>query len=216
MQISQLCRRFGLAHRSPTPSACASTILYRQMSSPTSRKVSIPHTVRTAAEPRQNRLFPVRLSHIEQANPAVRLLQLTIPPSVQEPGSLDQVDEPQEAIIVCHFKDQYAVYGQKMLTLVTDWATGALFILPWAVARRPYPVCLECRWVQYYIHTCRCPGISFTGTVRRACSGGRNCGSSPGSTGPRTLRRVSCAESAIKPCQCMALATQGRDLGQGT
>ncbi|OJJ57531.1 hypothetical protein ASPSYDRAFT_154274 [Aspergillus sydowii CBS 593.65] len=69
------------------------------MSSPTSRKVSIPHTVRTAAEPRQNRLFPVRLSHIEQANPAVRLLQLTIPPSVQEPGSLDQVDEPQEAII---------------------------------------------------------------------------------------------------------------------
>jgi len=79
------------------------------MSSPTSRKVSIPHTVRTAAEPRQNRLFPVRLSHIEQANPTVRLLQLTIPPSVQAPGSQDQVDEPQEPL-VCQPKDQYALY----------------------------------------------------------------------------------------------------------
>ncbi|KAL4781432.1 hypothetical protein BJX76DRAFT_350150 [Aspergillus varians] len=66
------------------------------MSSPTSRKVSIPHTVRTAAEPRQNRLFPVRLSHIEQANPEVRLLQLTIPPSVQDPESQDQLEESQE------------------------------------------------------------------------------------------------------------------------
>ncbi|KKK19443.1 hypothetical protein P175DRAFT_0511810 [Aspergillus ochraceoroseus IBT 24754] len=55
------------------------------MSSP-ARKVSVPHTVRTAAEPRQNRLFTVRLSHIEQANPTVRLLQLTIPASnVQDP-----------------------------------------------------------------------------------------------------------------------------------
>ncbi|KAL4913392.1 hypothetical protein BDW62DRAFT_214284 [Aspergillus aurantiobrunneus] len=62
------------------------------MSFPTSRKVSIPHTVRTAAEPRQNRLFPVRLSHIEQANPSVRLLQLCIPPSVQDPELQDQLE----------------------------------------------------------------------------------------------------------------------------
>ncbi|KAL4910612.1 hypothetical protein BDW74DRAFT_172084 [Aspergillus multicolor] len=61
------------------------------MSSPPSRKLSVPHTVRTAAEPRQNRLFPVRLSHIEQANPTVRLLQLAIPPSVQ-----DQAEEAGE------------------------------------------------------------------------------------------------------------------------
>ena len=43
------------------------------------REDSIPHELRTAAEPRQNRLFPVRLSHVEQINPSVRLLQLAIP-----------------------------------------------------------------------------------------------------------------------------------------
>lgn len=44
------------------------------------REDSIPHELRTAAEPRQNRLYPVRLSHVEQVNPSVRLLQLAIPP----------------------------------------------------------------------------------------------------------------------------------------
>ncbi|KAL4865689.1 hypothetical protein BDV12DRAFT_187975 [Aspergillus spectabilis] len=67
------------------------------MSSPPSRKVSIPHTVRTAAEPRQNRLFVVRLSHIELANPTVRLLRLTIPPSVQDPKLEDKLEEFEEA-----------------------------------------------------------------------------------------------------------------------
>ncbi|KAJ5086707.1 Riboflavin synthase-like beta-barrel [Penicillium alfredii] len=43
------------------------------------REDSIPHELRTAAEPRQNRLYPVRLSHVEQVNPSVRLLQLAIP-----------------------------------------------------------------------------------------------------------------------------------------
>ncbi|KAL4738746.1 hypothetical protein BDV11DRAFT_205707 [Aspergillus similis] len=62
------------------------------MSSP-SRKLSVPHTVRTAAEPRQNRLYPVRLSHIEQANPTVRLLQLALSPSVQDPISQDQFEK---------------------------------------------------------------------------------------------------------------------------
>lgn len=57
----------------------------RQMA--TKSKSGIPHQVRTAAEPRQNRLYAVRLSHIDQVNPAVRLLQLTIPPHVQNPES---------------------------------------------------------------------------------------------------------------------------------
>lgn len=39
---------------------------------------SIPHELRTAAEPRQNRRHQVRLSHIEQVNPSVRLLQFTL------------------------------------------------------------------------------------------------------------------------------------------
>ncbi|KAL5359545.1 hypothetical protein BJX96DRAFT_148644 [Aspergillus floccosus] len=64
----------------------------RQMSSPTGKKTSIPHVVRTAAEPRQNRLYNVRLSHIEQANPTVRLLHLTLPPQVQ---SLESHEDPE-------------------------------------------------------------------------------------------------------------------------
>ncbi|EPS33652.1 hypothetical protein PDE_08614 [Penicillium oxalicum 114-2] len=43
------------------------------------REDSIPHELRTAAEPRQNTLYPVRLSRVEQANSSVRLLQLTLP-----------------------------------------------------------------------------------------------------------------------------------------
>lgn len=47
-------------------------------------KASLPHEERTAAEPRQNRLYSVRLSHIEQVHPTVRLLQLAIPPPSSE------------------------------------------------------------------------------------------------------------------------------------
>lgn len=43
------------------------------------REDSIPHELRTAAEPRQNRLYPVRLSHVELVNPSIRLLRFTIP-----------------------------------------------------------------------------------------------------------------------------------------
>ncbi|KAJ5567662.1 hypothetical protein N7535_006968 [Penicillium sp. DV-2018c] len=57
-----------------------------QMSS--QREDSIPHELRTAAEPRQNRLYPVRLSHIEQVNPSVRLLQFALPPP--EPNDTNQ------------------------------------------------------------------------------------------------------------------------------
>ncbi|KAJ5532771.1 hypothetical protein N7494_009323 [Penicillium frequentans] len=49
----------------------------RPMSS--QREDSIPHELRTAAEPRQNRLYPVQLAHVEQVNRSIRLLQFTIP-----------------------------------------------------------------------------------------------------------------------------------------
>ncbi|KAJ5631099.1 uncharacterized protein N7484_011199 [Penicillium longicatenatum] len=49
----------------------------RPMSS--QREDSIPHELRTAAEPRQNRLYPVHLAHVEQVNRSIRLLQFTIP-----------------------------------------------------------------------------------------------------------------------------------------
>lgn len=48
----------------------------------TPRKDSIPHETRTAAEPRQNRLYTVRLAHIEEINPSVRLLRLSLTPEV--------------------------------------------------------------------------------------------------------------------------------------
>ncbi|KAF3393068.1 hypothetical protein DPV78_010029 [Talaromyces pinophilus] len=50
----------------------------------TPRKDSIPHETRTAAEPRQNKLYTVRLARVEQVNPSVRLLRLALP---QEPPS---------------------------------------------------------------------------------------------------------------------------------
>ncbi|KAH1422701.1 hypothetical protein KXV70_009002 [Aspergillus fumigatus] len=62
----------------------------RQMDYASTRKASVPHLVRTAAEPRQNRMYTVRLSHIDEVNPTVRLIQLTIPPHVQ---SLEGQDE---------------------------------------------------------------------------------------------------------------------------
>ncbi|PWY95129.1 hypothetical protein BO94DRAFT_553075 [Aspergillus sclerotioniger CBS 115572] len=71
------------------------------MSSPTSRKGSQPHQLRTAAEPRQNRLYNVRLSHIEQVNPSVRLLQLTIPPEIQNEDE-DQDQDLDQTIILNH------------------------------------------------------------------------------------------------------------------
>lgn len=45
----------------------------------TPRKDSIPHETRTAAEPRQNKLYTVRLARVEQVNPSVRLLRLALP-----------------------------------------------------------------------------------------------------------------------------------------
>ncbi|PYH46724.1 FAD-dependent oxidoreductase [Aspergillus saccharolyticus JOP 1030-1] len=68
-----------------------------RMSAATSGKGSLPHQMRTAAEPRQNRLYNVRLSHIEQVNPCVRLLQLTIPPEVQNPDDSSYQESDQES-----------------------------------------------------------------------------------------------------------------------
>jgi hypothetical protein len=58
----------------------------------------VPHLVRTAAEPRQNRMYTVRLSHINEVNPTVRLIQLTIPPYVQ---SLEEQEERADAEVSC-------------------------------------------------------------------------------------------------------------------
>jgi hypothetical protein len=59
----------------------------------------VPHKLRTAAEPRQNTLYNVRLSHIEEVNPTVRLLHLAIPSRVQTIEEQDQNDE--EVFLLC-------------------------------------------------------------------------------------------------------------------
>lgn len=64
----------------------------------THSKSGIPHKVRTAAEPRQNCLYAVRLSHIDQVNPSVRLFQLTIPPHVQCAEPPDEAQEGEDQV----------------------------------------------------------------------------------------------------------------------
>jgi hypothetical protein len=51
----------------------------RSVTTMTPRKDSISHETRTAAEPRQNKLYTVRLARVEQVNPSVRLLRLALP-----------------------------------------------------------------------------------------------------------------------------------------
>ena len=69
------------------------SVIRHEMSSLASKKTSIPHKLRTAAEPRQNILYNVRLSHIEEVNPTVRLLHLTIPARVQALEESNQGEE---------------------------------------------------------------------------------------------------------------------------
>ncbi|KAE8383547.1 hypothetical protein BDV26DRAFT_92416 [Aspergillus bertholletiae] len=68
-------------------------VIRHEMSALASKKTSVPHKLRTAAEPRQNILYNVRLSHIEEVNPTIRLLHLTIPPRVQAPEEPNPDDE---------------------------------------------------------------------------------------------------------------------------
>ncbi|KAL2215976.1 hypothetical protein M432DRAFT_552736 [Thermoascus aurantiacus ATCC 26904] len=60
------------------------------------REDSVPHEVRTAAEPRQNRLYTVRLSQIVQVNPMIRLLRLTLPPPATEQTQTQESNEQQQ------------------------------------------------------------------------------------------------------------------------
>lgn len=80
-QLCPLALRSTIPLRIIRPSQLGFRSISRTKGQMTSqRDDSIPHELRTAAEPRQNRLYPVRLSHIEQVNPSVRLLQFALPP----------------------------------------------------------------------------------------------------------------------------------------
>lgn len=74
----------------------------------------MPHLVRTAAEPRQNRMYTVRLSHIDEVNPTVRLIQLTIPPHVQ---SLEGQDERADGEVSC-LATMFCLYISNDISLI--------------------------------------------------------------------------------------------------
>ena len=79
------------------------------MSSSGGKKTSVPHLVRTAAEPRQNRLYNVHISHIEQVNPSIRLFQLAIPPQ-----NVLEIPESDDAEVGISYSTPHAsleVYG---------------------------------------------------------------------------------------------------------
>ncbi|KAJ5949516.1 hypothetical protein N7454_001100 [Penicillium verhagenii] len=82
--LRQLIHLPALHLRPQPPQLALYALETRSMSS--QREDSIPHELRTAAEPRQNRLYPVHLAHVEQVNQSIRLLQFTIP----EPENGDQ------------------------------------------------------------------------------------------------------------------------------
>lgn len=86
----------------------------RQMDYASTRKASVPHLVRTAAEPRQNRMYTVRLSHIDEVNPTVRLIQLTIPPHVQ---SLEGQDERADGEVSC-LATMFCLYISNDISLI--------------------------------------------------------------------------------------------------
>ncbi|RHZ68498.1 FAD-dependent oxidoreductase [Aspergillus thermomutatus] len=87
-RVPFLARLQPLSVHQPVPG-----VIRRQMDQPSTRKASVPHLVRTAAEPRQNRMFTVRLSHVDEVNPTVRLIQLTIPPHVQSLEGQEERDD---------------------------------------------------------------------------------------------------------------------------
>lgn len=59
-----------------SPSSIQSYTAHRKMATV---KDSIPHIIRTAEDPRQRGIWSARLSKIDQVNPKIRLLRLSLP-----------------------------------------------------------------------------------------------------------------------------------------
>ncbi|PYH84508.1 hypothetical protein BO82DRAFT_362625 [Aspergillus uvarum CBS 121591] len=126
------------------------------MSAATSGKGTLPHQMRTAAEPRQNRLYNVRLSHIEQVNPCVRLLQLTIPPEVQSPEENNQ-ESDQEVRASSSPHDLYLSRSVSYQLLSTRYPRRTNHVPP--VQSHPQPLTfLPGQWLDVHI-----PSISNAG-----------------------------------------------------
>jgi hypothetical protein len=116
----------------------------RSVTTMTPRKDSIPHETRTAAEPRQNKLYTVRLAHVEQINPSVRLLRLALP---QEAPS----DETAVRYLPLFMR-------LRLLTLTVRQPIPRNILLPpRTMARRPRPLHPASRRFHHNLHARRCP-----------------------------------------------------------
>lgn len=131
---------WGGAGRFCPPLLC----LLRSSESPMSslREDSIPHEQRTAAEPRQQGLYPVHLSRVEQANPSIRLLQFTVPADRNNPWPNRL--RPQEDIHpdyhlpganVCSLNKECS---NKSLHFSKGALTPAIYLPTWSMARCSY------------------------------------------------------------------------------
>jgi hypothetical protein len=95
--ISPLRVEQGRLQSIQTPFATLVILRGRRMASGKPSNASgIPHEIRTAAEPRQQSLYPVRLSHITQVNPTIRLLRLSIP----RPKAEESLGEPNPDVCI--------------------------------------------------------------------------------------------------------------------
>jgi hypothetical protein len=175
-------------------------------------KASLPHEERTAAEPRQNRLYSVRLSHIEQVNPTVRLLQLAIPPPASE-GNWDDSrgDEQVRAPILCETDG----LCDSILTRLIVRPRRALYIPPRPMARRAHSLRLQSGRVQHHLDPRRRAGPALARTDRS--TGHRGARARRGrDSWQAAVRRARGAGGAVESRRRMALEAAGRDPGQGT
>ncbi|EME88378.1 uncharacterized protein MYCFIDRAFT_185089 [Pseudocercospora fijiensis CIRAD86] len=100
---------------------------------------SLPHTERTAAEPRENRREPVVLSHIRQVNDSIRLLKLqavdkqhtikvipgqwldTFIPGLQQAGGFTITSTPQDAMPSTHSSPYLELAVQRSSNPPAQW-----------------------------------------------------------------------------------------------
>lgn len=149
-----------LACLRPSSSSLLQSPIYpcQMLSTKKTKTKSIPHEERTATEPRQNRLYTVRLSNIEKINPSVRLLHLTIPPNESE-GEADVEDE--EVVLPSRSTHTRTPADKTVPPIPTP------HIPPRPMVRRTYPIRLQSGRVQHHLHARRCAGAA----VPRAASG---------------------------------------------
>ena len=134
MSIPLLCSLSRLAPTLTRGRTSKALGLCRSMAMGSPRSGSgIPHKVRTAIEPRQRNLYPVRLSTISQVNSTVRLLRLNLLPSSAgaETGAGQATVCVSSAVKYFPFVVPYVVVNEQKYYIAFFYATlsGALYVI---------------------------------------------------------------------------------------